>query len=104
VAAIAVLADPRSAAAAAVPAATGRAGPLPDPARTSIWVWAALLAGLLTVACGAVAVVRAAAWPASGRRFDSGAPEGSAGGAPSTGAADPVTAWDALSRGEDPTT
>lgn len=116
-AAVGVITDPRSAAAAAVPAATGRTGPLPDPAATSPWAWLTLVAALVLVACGAVAVLRSGSWPGAGRRFEpatgsSGAPSGpgveSASRAPASSGspgtpADAVTAWDALSRGEDPT-
>jgi uncharacterized membrane protein (TIGR02234 family) len=99
---VGVLVDPRGAAAPAVPAATGRAGPLPGAASPSVWVWLALVGGLVAVAGGLVAAVRAGGWPVPGRRFETdtarrrAAPTGDAG-------EDPVAAWDALSRGEDPT-
>jgi uncharacterized membrane protein (TIGR02234 family) len=103
---VSVLADARSAAAGAVPAATGRSGPLPDPAVTSPWVWVALVAGVVTAGSGAAALVRAAAWPRAGRRFEptTRAEGRTAAGGGSAGAGDSVTAWDALSRGDDPTT
>jgi uncharacterized membrane protein (TIGR02234 family) len=100
-----VVADPRSAAAAAVPGVTGRTGPLADPAAASAWVWVAIVAGVLVAAGGALAVARGAAWSVRGRRFDQPS-SGVAGGRrrdSAAGAGDPVTAWDALSRGDDPT-
>jgi uncharacterized membrane protein (TIGR02234 family) len=94
-AAVAVAADPRQAAAAAVPAATGRAGPLAGAASLSAWIWLALLGGLVVVAGGLLAAVRGGRWAVPGRRFETGtrAADGD----------DAVAAWDALSRGEDPT-
>jgi hypothetical protein len=110
VSAAVVALDPRSAAAPAVPGVTGRAGPLADPATASGWVWVALVAGLLVVAAGALAAARAPAWSVPGRRFDQPSGEAPRGGGPlrpgpgdRTAAEDPVAAWDALSRGDDPT-
>lgn len=102
-----VVSDPRAAAAPAVPAATGRTGPLPDPAAVSPWVWVALVASLIVVTAGLVATARATAWAVPGRRFEQPA----AGVAarergderPQPAADDPIAAWDALSRGDDPT-
>jgi hypothetical protein len=108
--ALAVLADPRRAAAPAVPRATGRLGPLAEPASPSAWVAVAVVAGLVVVVAGAVAAVRGIGWPVPGRRFEpdaggaGGAGPGGRGGPTSReGREDPVAAWDALSRGEDPT-
>jgi hypothetical protein len=77
-------------------------------------MWAALAAAALLVVAGAVAVLRARTWPAPGRRFDTpasgtGSADGAgtvAGGTPAgraRGQGDSIGAWDALSRGEDPT-
>jgi uncharacterized membrane protein (TIGR02234 family) len=103
---VGVLADPRGAAAAAVPAATGRAGPLPTAASPSAWVWLAMAGGFLAVAGGLLAALRSGSWPVPGRRFETGTGQLPA-GRPETRTADagedPVAAWDALSRGEDPT-
>ena len=104
---IAVLAAPGDAIASAVTAATGRAGGLTGPAPgVTGWVWPALAAAALVTGCGAVGVVRAPGWPAPGRRFDtpeqaSSRPDRTAG--PLRGQSDAIGAWDALSRGEDPT-
>jgi uncharacterized membrane protein (TIGR02234 family) len=98
-----VLADPRAAAAPAVPAATGRAGPLTGAASPSGWVWLALVSGLLAVAGGLVAVARGGSWPVPGRRFETGPSGGGPPARTSEAGQDSVAAWDALSRGEDPT-
>jgi uncharacterized membrane protein (TIGR02234 family) len=59
------------------------------------WAVVAAFAGLLAVVAGAAAVVFGAVWPALGARYD----------APATTRVEPVvSAWDALDRGEDPTT
>ncbi|HYJ74417.1 MAG TPA: Trp biosynthesis-associated membrane protein [Kineosporiaceae bacterium] len=100
---VAVLADPRGAAAPAVAGATGRAGPLPDAASPSAWVWLALVGGVVTVAGGLVAAVRAGSWPVPGRRFETGTAAVRRPESTGDGGDDPVAAWDALSRGEDPT-
>jgi hypothetical protein len=102
---VAVLADPRGAAAAAVPATTGRTGPLPAAASPSVWVWLAMAGGLLAVAGGLLAAVRSGRWPVPGRRFETGTghPPGNRPARTADAGEDPVAAWDALSRGEDPT-
>jgi uncharacterized membrane protein (TIGR02234 family) len=103
---VGVLIDPRGAAAPAVPAATGRAGPLPGGASPSAWVWLALLGGLVALGGGLFAAVRAGRWPVPGRRFETGngqLPATRPAARTSDPGEDPVAAWDALSRGEDPT-
>jgi hypothetical protein len=100
---IAVVADPRGAAAPAVPGATGRSGPLPGAATASPWVWLALVGGLLVVAGGLVAAVRGGRWSVPGRRFETGTDPAGGPAGPRAAGEDPVAAWDALSRGEDPT-
>jgi uncharacterized membrane protein (TIGR02234 family) len=109
-----VLAAPGQAAAAAVSAASGRSGGVAGPpAAVTAWVWAALAAAALLVAAGGAAVLRARSWAAPGRRFEAAVPAPQApggraatgGGAPgpARGQGDSIGAWDALSRGEDPT-
>lgn len=115
---VAVLADPGGAAEAAVSTATGRTGGTPPPGTVTPWVVVALAGGLLAAVAGGYGVARSSTWPVPGRRFEtpSGAPAGVDGGgaghpgdAGVTGRAgdpagpDPIGAWDALSRGEDPT-
>jgi len=60
------------------------------------WWAAAAAGGLVIVAAGALAVWRAARWPAMSSRYDR------PGGSPRAGD-DPAAAWDALDRGADPT-
>ncbi len=104
---VAVLAVPGDAIASAVTAATGRTGGLAGPgAAVTGWVWPALAAAALVAASGAVAVVRAPAWPAPGRRYEAPAqatPDGAGQAGTVRGQGDAIGAWDALSRGEDPT-
>jgi uncharacterized membrane protein (TIGR02234 family) len=107
VAVVSVLAAPGDAVATAVTAASGRSGGVAGPPATATaWVWAALAAAVLLVAAGLVAVLRARRWAAPGRRFESagaGTAPGGTGSAPVPGEGNPIDAWDALSRGEDPT-
>ena len=112
---VSVPAAPGQAVAAAVTAASGRSGGVAGPPATvTAWVWPALAAAALITAGGAAAVLRARTWPSPGRRFESpGATPPAAGGPGTTeggahagrvrGQGDAIGAWDALSRGEDPT-
>jgi uncharacterized membrane protein (TIGR02234 family) len=112
---VSVPAAPGQAVAAAVTAASGRSGGVAGPpAAVTGWVWGALTAAGLLVVAGAAAVLRARGWPAPGRRFDApsaatrtaaGTDEAAGGAAPGPvrGQGDSIGAWDALSRGEDPT-
>jgi uncharacterized membrane protein (TIGR02234 family) len=74
---------------------------------SATWPVLAVLAGLIAVATGALAVLRGRGWPGMGRKY-----ERSDGVAPAAGAAPArprtdedraVDAWKALDRGEDPT-
>jgi hypothetical protein len=112
---VSVPAAPGQAVAAAVTAASGRSGRVAGPpAVVTGWVWAALAAAGLLVVAGTAAVLRARTWPGPDRRFD--APRSGTGAADGTGTAgsgrapgpvrgqgDSIGAWDALSRGDDPT-
>ena len=102
-----VVADPAGAAEGAVSAATGRTGGAVPATTLSGWVWLALAGGLLVAGCGAYAVARAASWPAPGRRYETASqgstPAPGAGGSAAAPAPDAIGAWDALSRGDDPT-
>ncbi|WP_246036184.1 Trp biosynthesis-associated membrane protein [Sinomonas susongensis] len=109
---IAVMADPRAAAASSIAKATGVSG---GPA-TTVLTWfpaAAAVAGALLALCGVLAIIAARHWPtrtrydaASGRR---GRASGSHGEPAQPGAAaararvDEIDGWDRLTRGEDPT-
>ena len=66
---------------------------------TSAWAVVSALAGVLAVACGAVTVFVGSRWPALGARYDAAG----ARGARRDGAANAMSEWDALDRGEDPT-
>ncbi|WP_225754310.1 Trp biosynthesis-associated membrane protein [Actinotalea sp. Marseille-Q4924] len=111
-----VLADPQAPAASAAQRAVG-VGTLEGAATTTAAVWVALVAGGIAVVVGLLAVGAAGRWSRGGRRHDR--PTGTATAEPApdrpdatagpeaTGPAgrrvDDQDAWDALSRGEDPT-
>lgn len=109
-ASVGVLETPSSAVAAVVEAATGRAGETAVGVTVTAWPWAGVASGVLVALAGVVAVVRARAFGGLPARFDAPA-QGPAGGsarpvvhpAPVDDEPDPGQAWDALSRGEDPT-
>lgn len=127
-AAVAVLADPVPAATAA---AAGTAGvtDLTSPVVVTPWPWAAVVVGVLTVVVAALGAAGAGQWSAASGRHERAAdaapaPSEQASGpasapaapdAPTTadaahrtgeaaGELDAHDAWDALSRGDDPTT
>jgi uncharacterized membrane protein (TIGR02234 family) len=98
-----VLTDPRSAAEEALRVATGRTGDVAATASVgSIWPWLALLAAVPIVLGGAVTIVRGRAWSGLSRRYDAPA-EPAAAAQVDVEVEDADEAWDALSRGEDPT-
>ena len=77
--------------------ATGRTGNVAATASVgSIWPWLALLSAVPIVLAGAVTIVRGRAWSGLSRRYDPPTAEDPVGD-------DADEAWDALSRGEDPT-
>lgn len=59
----------------------------------TVWPWLCVLGGLLVAAAGALTVVRGRRWPGMSSRYDASAVSHSPGGQ-----------WEALDRGEDPTT
>ena len=79
------------------------------------WPWVAVVGGLLVVVAGGLAVVRARRWAVGGARFEATAVSSSDAEGPGEPAVPheapeqhhessaPGAAWDALSRGEDPT-
>jgi uncharacterized membrane protein (TIGR02234 family) len=72
------------------------------PVAVTGWAWVTVAAGLVAIAAGVLTVVSSRAWPAMGRRYESGA------GARrrQITAATPITAatmWDRLDEGDDPT-
>lgn len=121
---VTVLRDPAGAVLPAVQNATGRVGSVPGgAAQLTAWPGLAVAGGLLIALAGGVAVFVVGRWQGSGRRFEV---SGTGGSRPGIGAgADPdaagvpgalgpsaarqarrerdLDAWDALSRGEDPT-
>jgi uncharacterized membrane protein (TIGR02234 family) len=109
-AAATVLADPRAAAAESARTATGRTGDLSGITATAgVWPWLAIGAGVPIVLAGALTIVRGRRWSGLSARYDAPGPaEGGTGAPPDPAdpvdpAADPAQAWDALSRGDDPT-
>jgi uncharacterized membrane protein (TIGR02234 family) len=68
---------------------------------TAAWPALVVLAGLLGIGAGLLAVLRGRTWPAMGRRYErSGAP---AARRPETDEDRAQAAWKALDRGDDPT-
>ena len=65
-----------------------------------------MLAGILGIAAGLLAVLRGRTWPAMGRRYEragAAAPQPAAARRPETDEDRAQAAWKALDRGEDPT-
>jgi uncharacterized membrane protein (TIGR02234 family) len=129
-AAVSVLRDPRAAAAESAGAATGRPADVHAvaSATVTIWPWIALLAGVPLVLAGAFTLLRGRRWSGLSGKYDAPAGSGAPGAADEPGDAGPHTesgaeadaaseadaddtavgdaaadAWDAVSRGEDPT-
>jgi uncharacterized membrane protein (TIGR02234 family) len=63
------------------------------------WMIAALIGSVLMALAGLLTVARAGAWPVMGKRY-----ERAGGGSKPAAAATDRTLWDAMDRGEDPTT
>jgi uncharacterized membrane protein (TIGR02234 family) len=107
-AAVNVLADPRGAAAETARLATGRTGDLSGVTATAaVWVVLAVVAGVPVVLAGALTILRGRRWSGLSARYDAPGPQAAPGEAAATPIADPsedpAQAWDALSRGDDPT-
>ncbi|MBC7289748.1 MAG: Trp biosynthesis-associated membrane protein [Actinotalea sp.] len=99
----AVLADPAGAAETGAQQAVG-VGALTGPATTTPAVAVALGSGVLAAVVGLLASAVAARWTGGARRHDRPtAAAAPAPGVPGVSPADDQDAWDALSRGEDPT-
>lgn len=99
--AVAVL-DPLAASAPLVTKATGVSGGdsisgLVTALSQSAWPWAAIVLGLLTAVLGVVITVTARRWPPASRRYQPARFE------PDGVANTPVSDWDSLSGGSDPT-
>ncbi len=89
---VSVLVDPRGALGNLAAAGTGRSGTLAAHGQAGSWAWAALAAMLVMGIGGLAALVGRRRWCGLSSRYDAGEP-----------AAGHGSAWDQLSRGEDPT-
>jgi uncharacterized membrane protein (TIGR02234 family) len=101
---IGILVDPGGALGNLAAAGTGRSGSVAAIGRAGIWVWVALAAALFMGVGGLGAMVGARRWQGLSTRYD--APVSGEGSQPhATGEAAPGgdSAWDQLTRGEDPT-
>lgn len=98
-AAVAVLVNPSAPFERVVAEELGIAGPAAAEAiaaaAATAWPVVAIAGGAAAAALGVLVAVRSREWPRSGRRYERGA--GGAGGD------DTIDAWDAISRGDDPT-
>jgi hypothetical protein len=96
--AVVALADPAVASASVVSERTGvsvgSAPELVESAVASAWPAVAIAAGAIGILAGIAILMTQSRWPAAGRKYDR----------TRLTAADPVDAWDALSKGDDPTT
>ena len=83
----------------------GRAGGRVVVDLTAVWPLLAVVAGLLGIGAGLLAVLRGGTWPAMGRRYErAGTPAAPAPAArPQTDEDRAQAAWKALDRGDDPT-
>lgn len=102
---LAVVRTPVSALEQAVTAATGRTGVRGVGASVTLWPWLGVASGVLIALGGVLAVVRARSWRGLSARYETTTPNPpvSASEPLSDADVDPGLAWDALSRGEDPT-
>ncbi|KGM00823.1 Trp biosynthesis-associated membrane protein, partial [Cellulomonas cellasea] len=103
VSALAVLADPEGAARTVVAAVTG-VGALAGPAAPTAWPAVTVAVGALDVLAAVAVVVSSRRWAAPTSRY--GAARAAGGRGTGTAHPDPDddrSAWDALSRGDDPT-
>lgn len=92
----AVLRDPVGAVRPAAEAATGTVGSTAAvTASVQVWPFLALLAGFVVAGGGLVALLRGGTWSGPSPRYERPAED--------PGRAGASTAWDALSRGDDPT-
>jgi hypothetical protein len=82
----------------AIVTATGvsEVGPFVTARSGTSWPLLAVVAGALAAVLGVVVLVRSRTWTTGGRRFRADLP--------TTRSTDPISEWDALSKGADPTT
>ncbi|WP_258726928.1 Trp biosynthesis-associated membrane protein [Cellulomonas sp. NS3] len=102
VSALTVLGDPQGAARTVVAAVTG-VGALAGPATPTPWPVVAVVVGVLDLLAAAVVVVSSRRWAAPTARYGTAEARGRGTAAPPPGPDDDRSAWDALSRGDDPT-
>ena len=101
---IGILVDPGGALGNLAAAGTGRSGTVAAIGRAGIWAWVALAAALVMGVGGLGAMVGARRWRGLSSRYDAPvAGEGSQPYAAGEAAPGGDSAWDQLSRGEDPT-
>ena len=99
---VVAIGDPVAASASVVTAATGVSGKasvaaLVVSSSQTAWPWLATVIGLLTIALGIFVLVTSRRWPGSSRRYQ---PVGFESAEPGS---NPVSDWDTLSGGSDPT-
>jgi uncharacterized membrane protein (TIGR02234 family) len=104
--ALLALVDPIAAAAAAITALSGVEGvssvrALVTGTTITAWPWVALVAGLIGLVGGVLVALTARRWPARARRYDAVRLVATA--EEPDERADPLSAWDDLSDGRDPT-
>ena len=101
---IAVLVDPGAALGSLAAAGTGRSGSVAANGRAGAWAWVALAAALVMGVAALGAMVGARRWRGLSSRYDApvagNGPQGQTSDEPAPGH---DSAWDQLSRGEDPT-
>lgn len=106
VSAVAALVDPLAASLPAIATATGleghAAGLLAQSLTVAPWPYLALGGALIVVAAGVLVALTARRWPGASQRFDATPPTSPQGGS-SAPQSSPVSDWDSLSAGDDPT-
>ena len=112
-----VVADPDGALGRLAATGTGRTGDVPAHGSVTLWVWVAALAAVVMTLAGVAALVGAGRWSGLSSRYDAPSADGAAPGADGVAPADAAraptseqavrrsreSAWEQLSRGEDPT-
>jgi uncharacterized membrane protein (TIGR02234 family) len=102
--AIGILVDPGAALGKVAAAGTGRSGSIAAFGRAGIWAWVGLAAALVMGFGGLGAMIGARRWEGLSSRYDAPVPaEGPEPAAAGEGAPGHDSAWDQLTRGEDPT-
>ena len=99
---VSVVADPDGALGRVAATGTGRTGDVPAHGSVTPWVWIAALAGVGMTVAGVAALAGAGRWSGLSSRYD--APSGGDAARPEQAARrSKESAWEQLSRGEDPT-